>query len=65
MEWAKEKANLEAAERELDQLRQHYKHEEATSAQKSELLEQESRVAGLRERVNIIAKRMRSAELKK
>lgn len=65
MEWAKEKANLEAAEKELELMRQHYNHEKATSEQKSQLLEKEAHVSGLRERVGIIAKRMRSAELKK
>ena len=65
MEWAKEKANLEAAEIKLEQLRRQYKRDEATDAQRNELLKKENYVAGLRERVDIIAKRMRSAELKK
>lgn len=65
LEWSKELAALQAAEKDLDQMRKHYRHDEATGEEKQELLEKESYVIGLRERVNILAKRMRNAELKK
>ena len=65
MEWAKENAALESAEVELENMRRDYVHAEATSEQKSQLLEKETYVSGLRERVNILAKRMRTAELQK
>ena len=65
MEWTKENAALQTAENELELMRKRYNHKEADSAEKKQLLEQETYVDGLREKVSILAKKMRSAELKK
>ena len=65
MEWTKELVALHTAEKKLEIMRQKYNHAEAGSDVKKHLYEQETYVDGLRDKVAILAKKMRSAELKK
>ena len=65
MEWMKAQNKLYTESEKLEKMRQAYHHDKATEADKSRILSQESLVEALSEKVSLLSKNMRKAELSK